>query len=95
MLVHCEAVIAILEADVTLPYVSMVTLDTFDPDPYIPAITPLGGNIPVGNVPVIFEAVMLARPEPFPLMNEDVMEFKFEIPETLSEVRTPTEVILG
>jgi hypothetical protein len=33
LLVHCEAVIAMFDAFVTRPYWSIVTLDTFAPDP--------------------------------------------------------------
>jgi hypothetical protein len=51
-----------LDAAVTRPYWSTVTCETFDPEPYVPAVTPLGGKFVFEIVPVIFDAFRFERP---------------------------------
>jgi hypothetical protein len=46
-------------------------------------------------LPTRFEEFIFEIPEPFPLIKELVIEFKFEIPKTFREVKIPTEVMLG
>ena len=85
MLVHCEAVIATFDAFVTRPYWSTVTLDTFAPDPYRPAATPLTGRLPVDIVPTRFEEFRFEIAEPLEAMSN---------PWTERPVRVPTDVML-
>jgi hypothetical protein len=56
--VHCELVMATFVADVTRPYVSIVTCETFDEEPYVPEIAPDNGSTVVLRVPKsTFEAL--------------------------------------
>jgi hypothetical protein len=46
----------------------MVTCDTFDDEPYVPAVTPDAGNTLVLKVPKsTFEALRFERAEPSPI----------------------------
>lgn len=53
------------------------------------------GKFPVEIVPVRFDEFIFEIPEPFPLIRELWIEFKFEIPETLRDDRVPSDVMLG
>jgi hypothetical protein len=54
-------------ADFTRPYWSTVTCDTFDPEPYVPAITPDAGKTDVFKVPKsIFDALRCESADPSP-----------------------------
>ena len=66
--VHCELVMATFVADVTRPYVSTVTCETLDDDPYVPAVTPDAGNTVVLKVPKsTFDALRCERADPSPI----------------------------
>ena len=55
-------------ADVTRPYVSMVTCATFADDPYVPIVTPDAGNTDVLKVPKsTFDALRCERADPSPI----------------------------
>jgi hypothetical protein len=54
------------DAAVTRPYWSTVTCETLALDPYVPAVTPLGGKFVFEIVPVKFEAFRFERPLPSP-----------------------------
>ena len=65
--VHCELVTATFVADVTRPYVSMVTCATFADEPYVPTDTPEGGNTVVLKVPKsTFDALRCESEDPSP-----------------------------
>ena len=88
MVVHWDdAMNPTFEAEVTRPYWSTVTCETFAEDPYIPAVTPLVGNTLVERVPrLTLLAFMFEIADPFDAVSN---------PWTTSPVSVPTDVIFG
>ena len=75
-----------LLASVTRPYWSTVTWETFAPEPYMPALTPLVGRVVKGTVPVKFDELMFEIPDPFEATSNPCM---------FRPVKVPTEVMFG